>query len=203
MCSSSLCDIRVFPSPACLSHCQFHSRTACKSSCWIFEMLSSYTAHSRQPLPFWYPVFSLPDSGDFSALLAFLPLGGQMSVDNARALLLHFHGMEGKHHFFFQLLLVLRLISLSHTLALQVSCIQHWGLQELIFPSHYQMLEFPQVLTSFCLLSSFSHSYSMWFHGEWLSIGSSFFNYTLYTFSVVRNQDPAPDKILLFVANNG
>lgn len=30
-----------------------------------------------------------------------------MSVDNARALLLHFHGMEGKHHFFFQLLFIL------------------------------------------------------------------------------------------------
>lgn len=43
----------------------------------------------------------------------------------------------------------------------------------------------------------------MWFHREWLSVGSSFFDYTLYTFSMIREEDGAQGKILLFADNNG
>lgn len=93
---------------------------------------------------------------------------------------------ERRGHNFFFLSLSHSLADLSLTAALQVSSMQHWSLQAPIFPSRCQTLEFPWVLTFWCLLSSFSHCCSMWFHREWLAAGSGSFGYPVYTFSMIR-----------------
>lgn len=136
---------------------------------------------------------------------AFMPLRGCMSVANATALLLCFHGPKAEHIISFFSSLTHSLadfsLSLSHTATLQVSYIHGFAGTDLPepLPNAGISLGVDFLMPVEFLVSFLQYVVSQGVAVCWLKFLWLYFVY------IFHDQGPrrAPDKILLFVDNNG